>query len=90
MKSNLRFPEWFKEEIGFCFLDDDGDECIYLGVSGYRSYDLVQVRQVLNDGREIGRRTEWGVCMLNSVDVYCYKYKGEWQFSDLQKGLQDD
>ena len=87
IKSNLKFPDWFKPEIGFHFWDPDGDEAVYLGVSGYRRTEHVPVKTVTDGGKVIRSGVEEVVEFVKNVDVFVIKYKNEWLTSDFQRNL---
>ncbi len=84
----IKYPEWFKFELGFKFLDNGGDECVYLGEAGFRSFEIVG-HVSLNATKDLSMQSKViSEVVMQPQDswVFVYKYKGEWHFSDLKRG----
>jgi hypothetical protein len=78
-------PDWFKEEVGFCFLDDDNDLCVYLGCGGWRDTETLGDLQIY--GKE-----GYALFTLNFMpadELVAYRYKNEWFIGKISDHLDD-
>jgi hypothetical protein len=67
------FPEWFKQEVGFKFMDEDGDLGVYLGPGKLHDHKCIGT---VNIGGELSFVTK-SVTEEHSF-LYVCLYKGEW------------
>jgi len=81
-------PSWFKLEVGFRFLDEDGDECVVLSSARYRDYDH-PISVSFHDGNVMQRLTGFQMEMKPGY-IYAYKYKNEWHLGDLFDSDHDE
>lgn len=84
----IKYPDWFKFETGFRFLDNGGDECVFLGEAGFRETTPLGHLN-LHATKEKQERSEslWGITFMPKDSwVMVYKYKNEWSFTDLKRG----
>lgn len=84
----IKYPEWFKFELGFKFLDDGDCECVFLGEAGFRK-DIPLGHLALHETKDKKARSEtlWGKEVLPQDSwVFVFLYKKEWVFADLKRG----
>jgi hypothetical protein len=90
LNSQIVWPAWFKQETGFRFVDIDGDECVYLGHAGHRSYVSGVTAKINIEGNLIGTLPMDRIKSEEPGHVYAYKYKNEWHMTSIDKSCAEN
>ena len=82
---NVKFPEWFKSEAGFKFLDSDRDLVVVLGNGSWRACNPMGGLELYPSKDNVGKISKvlFGLELKPEGIIAAYLYKNEWHFRDL-------